>query len=112
MNILILILVAIIITNITTKGKQIVDYIAKIFTKKKVKSSLPIAVALGILAGVTLQIGFAQSILELFGTEVELSDAFKKVDIGFACAMLGYGSGKIIRVIETYSGEITKIAKK
>ena len=111
MDILILILVAIVITATTTKVKQFADYTVSIFTKKKVKLALPISLILGILAGVTLNIGLVQSVLQIAGNQTAFSETFKMVDIGFSCIALSAGSGYIIKIVEKNKKAMEELAK-
>lgn len=108
MDILILILVAIVITAVTAKLKEYVDEIIS-WRKGRIKPSLIIALFLGILSGVALEIGLIQTILQVFGTTYAFSSLFSYVDIGFSCIGLSAGSGWFIGIIEKYMGQSKKI---
>jgi len=111
LNILVLILVAIVITAVTSKLQEVVNFIVKTIAKKEVKSGLVIATILGVVAGITLEIGVVSSVAELFGGLPKLPEAFSYVDIGLSCVGLSAGSGWFIKIYEQFKTDSKQIVK-
>lgn len=100
-NFIILLLVSIIVSQDVEVLKVIKDYFLNKEWKQG-KFAVPFAVAVGVVAGVLLNIGITDSLIRFFQIDFILPTKFMYFDIASSCLLLTRGSGALIDVLEKF----------
>lgn len=94
-NLLILIIVSIIITQDVEVVKGLKDWIVnRDWAQGKI--AVPVSIVFGIVGGMFLGIGITDSILKALTIEYQLPTLFQYFDLASSCLLLSKGSGFII----------------
>ena len=101
-KLLVLILVAIIVMQCVEVLKGVKNWFINKDWKKG-KYGIPFAVSIGLIAGLTLQIGITSAIMGAMGLEYTFPTYFIYFDIGATCLFLSKGSGIFIDTLEKFS---------
>ena len=100
-NFIVLILVSIIVMQDVEVLKGLKDWIInKSWLEGKI--AIPLAIVIGVIAGITLNIGVTQSILDLFGIDFVLPNYYAFLDIFSSALFISKGSNIFINTLEKF----------
>jgi len=108
-NLLVLILVSIIVSQDVEVLKGLKDWaINKQWTEGKI--AIPLSILIGIIAGLTLELGITDAILKAVDVEYTFPVAFTYFDLGSSCLFLSKGAGFIIDTLEKFKEARVSVA--
>lgn len=110
-NFIVLLLVSIIVAQDVEVLKGLKDYIIKKEWKNG-KFGVPLAIVIASIAGLTINIGITDSILQAVGINFNLPDAYAYFDLFSTCLLLTRGSGFLIDTLEKFKEVKKETIKK
>lgn len=108
-NLLFMIIVSVVIKYSVDPIKKLYSWIMDLKKDKVPKIGIPVAFLIGIVAGMTSNIGIVESLLQSFGIDFVVNDVFHYTDIFFACMLYTGLSGGIMALVETLPDILSKV---
>lgn len=108
-SLLFIVIVSVVIKYTIDPIKKLYNWIVTLEKGKTPKIGILVAFIIGVVAGITSNVGVVESLLQALGIDFVLTDVFHYTDVFFSCMLLTGLSGGIMAIIETLPQTLAKI---